>query len=135
MLHEIGANVSLGFAERRAPRMTKTYPASSKPHSLVLSFSNVVPLLARDAGMSKIILLDLLGGIALLLWGLHMVHSGVMRAFGGDLRRYLGSALNIYNSCSLPLRISIYPTWEMETAANSIGPTRQSRVCGKADIF
>ena len=33
------------------------------------------------------ILLDLLGGVALLLWGLHMVHSGTVRAFGSDLAR------------------------------------------------
>jgi phosphate:Na+ symporter len=39
------------------------------------------------------ILLDLLGGVALLLWGLHMVHSGIVRAFGSDLRRFLGTAL------------------------------------------
>src|SRR5579871_6082789 len=39
------------------------------------------------------ILLDLLGGVALLLWGLHMVHSGIIRAFGSDLRRLLGTAL------------------------------------------
>jgi len=39
------------------------------------------------------ILLDLLGGVALLLWGLHMVHSGIVRAFGSGLRRFLGSAL------------------------------------------
>jgi len=39
------------------------------------------------------ILLDLLGGVALLLWGLHMVHSGIVRAFGSDLRRILGTAL------------------------------------------
>ena len=39
------------------------------------------------------ILLDLLGGVALLLWGLHMVHSGIVRAFGSDLRRLLGTAL------------------------------------------
>lgn len=26
-------------------------------------------------------LLDLVGGVALLLWGLHMVHSGIVRAF------------------------------------------------------
>jgi phosphate:Na+ symporter len=39
------------------------------------------------------ILLDLLGGVALLLWGLHMVHSGVVRAFGSELRRILGTAL------------------------------------------
>lgn len=34
-----------------------------------------------------------MGGIALLLWGLHMVHSGVVRAFGTELRRLLGVAL------------------------------------------
>jgi phosphate:Na+ symporter len=39
------------------------------------------------------ILLDLVGGVALLLWGLHMVHSGIVRAYGSELRRYLGSAL------------------------------------------
>jgi phosphate:Na+ symporter len=43
--------------------------------------------------MSTTVLLDLLGGVALLLWGLHMVHSGVVRAFGSDLRRLLGVAL------------------------------------------
>jgi phosphate:Na+ symporter len=39
------------------------------------------------------ILLDLLGGVALLLWGLHMVQSGVVRAFGSDLRRFLANTL------------------------------------------
>jgi len=39
------------------------------------------------------ILLDLTGGVALLLWGLHMVRSGIVRAFGSDLRRFLGLAL------------------------------------------
>src|SRR5882757_1838348 len=39
------------------------------------------------------ILLDLMGGVALLLWGLHMVHSGIVRAYGSDLRRFLGAAL------------------------------------------
>src|SRR5271163_1598530 len=39
------------------------------------------------------ILLDLTGGVALLLWGLHMVHSGIVRAFGSNLRRFLGRAL------------------------------------------
>ncbi len=43
--------------------------------------------------MGSIILLDLTGGVALLLWGLHMVHSGIVRAFGSDLRRLLGIAL------------------------------------------
>jgi phosphate:Na+ symporter len=38
-------------------------------------------------------LLDLAGSIALLLWGVHMVRSGIERAFGSDLRRLLGVAL------------------------------------------
>src|SRR5271154_21828 len=43
--------------------------------------------------MGSLVLLDLMGGVALLLWGLHMVMSGVLRAFGPDLRRFLGKAL------------------------------------------
>ena len=34
-----------------------------------------------------------MGGVALLLWGLHMVRSGIIRAFGSDLRRVLGMAV------------------------------------------
>jgi phosphate:Na+ symporter len=43
--------------------------------------------------MGTLVLLDLMGGVALLLWGLHMVQSGTMRAFGPDLRRLLSKAL------------------------------------------
>src|SRR5208337_1614164 len=43
--------------------------------------------------MGSIVLLDLMGGVALLLWGLHMVRSGIMRAFGSELRRLLSTAL------------------------------------------
>ena len=43
--------------------------------------------------MGTTILLNLIGEIALLLWGLHMVQSGILRAFGADLRRALGVAL------------------------------------------
>ena len=43
--------------------------------------------------MGTIVLLDLMGGVALLLWGLHMVHTGILRAFGPDLRRVLSRAL------------------------------------------
>ncbi len=43
--------------------------------------------------MGSIVLLDLMGGVALLLWGLHMVLSGVLRAFGPNLRRFLERAL------------------------------------------
>jgi phosphate:Na+ symporter len=34
-----------------------------------------------------------MGGVALLLWGLHMVHSGIVRAFGANIRRMLAIAL------------------------------------------
>src|SRR5690242_15979924 len=43
--------------------------------------------------MGTMVLLDLMGGVALLLWGLHMVQSGILRAFGAELRRFLGKAL------------------------------------------
>ncbi|MGH7045490.1 MAG: Na/Pi cotransporter family protein [Stellaceae bacterium] len=38
-------------------------------------------------------LIDLAGSIALLLWGVHMVQSGIQRAFGPNLRRILSAAL------------------------------------------
>ena len=44
--------------------------------------------------MGTMVLLDLMGSVALLLWGLHMVHSGILRAFGPDLRLLLAKALN-----------------------------------------
>jgi phosphate:Na+ symporter len=39
-------------------------------------------------------LIDLLGTIALLLWGVHMVQSGIQRAYGPNLRRGLARALD-----------------------------------------
>src|ERR1700756_1151812 len=38
-------------------------------------------------------LFDLAGAIALLIWGVHMVQTGITRAFGPQLRRILGYAL------------------------------------------
>jgi phosphate:Na+ symporter len=38
-------------------------------------------------------MIDLAGSVALLLWGVHMVQTGVQRAFGARLRSFLGSAL------------------------------------------
>lgn len=38
-------------------------------------------------------ILNLAGSVALLLWGVHMVQSGVQRAFGARLRSFLGGAL------------------------------------------
>jgi phosphate:Na+ symporter len=38
-------------------------------------------------------LLDLAGAVALLLWGLHMVQTGIQRGFAANLRRWLRTAL------------------------------------------
>ena len=38
-------------------------------------------------------LLNLAGSVALLLWGVHMVRTGVQRAFGAKLRNFLGDTL------------------------------------------
>jgi phosphate:Na+ symporter len=43
--------------------------------------------------MGSLVLLDLMGGVALLLWGLHMVQSGILRAFGPGLRTLVARAL------------------------------------------
>ena len=40
-----------------------------------------------------VVLINLLGGVALLLWGLHMVRTGVIRAYGGGIREFLGHSL------------------------------------------
>ena len=39
------------------------------------------------------VIIRLLGDVALLLWGIHMVHSGVMRALGTELRQVLAVGL------------------------------------------
>jgi phosphate:Na+ symporter len=42
---------------------------------------------------ATLILLHLAGFVALLLWGMHMVHTGIVRAFGGQLRQALAIGL------------------------------------------
>jgi phosphate:Na+ symporter len=41
----------------------------------------------------SVTLLNLAGAVALLLWGVHMVQTGVQRAFGPRLRSFLSNAL------------------------------------------
>ena len=50
-------------------------------------------LARKEEKLSSMVLLDLMGGVALLPWGLHMVHSDIVRAFGSDLRGFLRTAL------------------------------------------
>ena len=47
----------------------------------------------REKYMAVIIILNLIGNVALLLWGLHMVQSGIIRAFGTQIRKFLGKYL------------------------------------------
>jgi len=57
--------------------------------------------------LATTVLLHLLGGVALLLWGLRMVRTGVMRAFGGDLRRAIGIGLrNRFSSFLIGLGVT-----------------------------
>lgn len=65
--------------------------------------------------MGSLILLDLVGGVALLLWGLHMVHSGIVRAFGSDLRRFLGKALR-NRFLAFLAGLSVTTLWQSSTA-------------------
>jgi phosphate:Na+ symporter len=43
---------------------------------------------------ATLILLQLGGNVALLLWGIHMIQSGIMRAYGGSLRHVFSGALH-----------------------------------------
>src|SRR5690606_34336919 len=40
-----------------------------------------------------LVLVNLIGYVALLLWGTHMVQTGILRAFGSDLRHLLAKGL------------------------------------------
>jgi phosphate:Na+ symporter len=44
--------------------------------------------------VATVALIELVGYVVLLLWGMHMVQSGVVRAFGSNLRRVLGRTLS-----------------------------------------
>src|SRR6202171_3784452 len=39
-------------------------------------------------------LLNILAGVALLVWGTHIVRSGVLRVFGGNLRKVLSDSVS-----------------------------------------
>ena len=39
-------------------------------------------------------LLNLLAGVALLVWGTHIVRTGILRIYGGDLRRVLRQSVS-----------------------------------------
>ena len=43
--------------------------------------------------VATIALIELIGYVVLLLWGMRMIQSGITRAFGSNLRRVLGRTL------------------------------------------
>ncbi|RMD62149.1 MAG: Na/Pi cotransporter family protein, partial [Alphaproteobacteria bacterium] len=50
------------------------------------------------------LLLHIAGGVALLLWATRMVRTGIMRAYGGEVRRILGrSTGNRISACLIGL--------------------------------
>ena len=53
----------------------------------------LTPAAQEPATTATMTLLDLAGSVALLLWGIHMVQSGVQRALGPNLRRVMAAAL------------------------------------------
>jgi phosphate:Na+ symporter len=48
----------------------------------------------RQFVSATVTLLDLAGDVGLLLWGTHMVTTGVLRGYGTDFRRWLGRSLS-----------------------------------------
>jgi len=52
--------------------------------------------------MGTLVVLDLMGGVALLLWGLHMVRSGILRAFGPDYADFCQRPSATASPASLP---------------------------------
>jgi len=63
---------------RKAQPLPARKPCHRKEPAIVLSLT----------------LVNLAGSVALLLWGVHMVQTGVQRAFGARLRSFLAHALN-----------------------------------------
>ena len=52
-------------------------------------------------------LVTILSGIALLVWGTHIVRSGVLRVLGGSLRRVLGASVaNPFNAFAAGLGVT-----------------------------
>ena len=63
-----------------------------------------------------------MGGVALLLWGMHMVHSGILRAFGPDLRLLLARALrNRFTALGAGLGLTALLQSSTATALITIG--------------
>jgi phosphate:Na+ symporter len=87
--------VQRGLARKR--REVRPYASCNAPnadHSRS-PFSTLESLCRRPRAISfYLVILDLAGFAALLLWGVHMVQTGVQRTFGPKLRSFLTAALS-----------------------------------------
>src|SRR5262249_50841159 len=93
-LTAIGLATVLAFEQAVPISWSRAQPFCFVGGTLVCNLHGRADLgLARWNVMGTVVLLDLMGGVALLLWGLHMVQSGILRAFGSDLRHLLSKAL------------------------------------------
>lgn len=70
-----------------------TLQSSAHEPFLFVSRTASPPLEVRPISL-PLVILDLAGFAALLLWGVHMVQTGVQRTFGPKLRAFLASALS-----------------------------------------
>jgi phosphate:Na+ symporter len=63
---------------------------------------------AKGSGVSgHMLLLDLLGGVALLIWAARMVKTGILRAFGERLREAIGRAAgNRWTACGMGILVA-----------------------------
>ena len=89
---------SRGLGANKRPELPRTaldptHSTNKMIDSLSFDDSLTSDSTSEAEDMGSIVLLDLMGGVALLLWGLHMVQSGILRAFGPGLRRLLAGAL------------------------------------------
>ena len=74
---------------------------------------------------ATLIFLHLAGFVALLLWGMHMVHTGIVRAFGGKLRKML---VGLNNRCRAFLTgMGVTALLSATTAVDEIRQPRRSR--------
>ena len=80
------------------------------------------------------ILLNLLAGVALLVWGTHIVRTSILRLYGGDLRRILRQSVsNRFAAFAAGLGVTALIQSSNATAitvASSDTPDRFGRVAG-----
>src|ERR1700687_4619131 len=80
-------------ARGRAPALGRCGEARRPVHSSADAFlGDHGRSRSRKPGLK--ILLNLLAGVGLLVWGTHIVRTGILRIWGGDLRRFLRESVS-----------------------------------------